>query len=239
MNDIADSLAREGSMAYGPHGRTPIPDAHIKELIDKETERRWNNRWVHTEGHRQTKLFFPTVDKNKTEKLYKASNSIYSQAIRWITGFNGLAYQNNKMYPQEYPSPLCQLCEGLIEETSSHLISECPSLYWERHYAFKTNTTIDDLSKIKMQHLFSFLENDKVKMMENISEYPLLFVEDYNNVHHEIIDEIANHETSFSSRNDDDDDQEANTPISPMPALGDPPPAKRRDRRPSDRTGIG
>ena len=76
-------------------------------------------------------------------------------------------------------------------------------------------------------------------MMENISEYPLLFVEDYNNVHHEIIDEIANHETSFSSRNDDDEDHGANTLISPMLAPGDPPPAKRRDRRPSDRTGIG
>ena len=82
MNDIADKLAREGSMAMGPHPQVPIPDSHVKELIDKETLKRWNNGWVNVDGHRQAKLFFPIVDKIKASKLYKTSKSIYSQAIR-------------------------------------------------------------------------------------------------------------------------------------------------------------
>ena len=37
MNDIADNLAKTGAESFGPLMCTPIPDAHIKELIDSET----------------------------------------------------------------------------------------------------------------------------------------------------------------------------------------------------------
>ena len=251
MNDIADNLAREGSASFGPHPQIPMPDSYVKSLIDGETERRWNAGWIHTEGHRQTKLFFPTVDKRKAAKLYKSSKSLYSQAIRWITGFNGLAYQNHKINPTEFPSPLCQLCGGWTEETSSHLITECPSLFWERLHAFQTTNELECLAKIKIPELFSFLKNQKVRMMENISEFPLLFVEDYDHVHHDILDNIADHETSLISRNDDNEDEDENNYPASRQDLQDhqdnqdhqdhqdAPPAKRRDRRPSDRTGIG
>ena len=73
-------------------------------------------------------------------------------------------------------------------------------------------------------------------MMENLSEYPLLFVEDYQNTHHEIIDNIANHETSLFSRSDTDDED---IDAAAMSETGRSPPAKRRDRRPSERSGIG
>ena len=88
-------------------------------------------------------------------------------------------------------------------------------------------------------------------MMENISEFPLLFVEDYDHVHHDILDNIADHETSLISRNDDNEDEDENNYPASRQDLQDhqdnqdhqdhqdAPPAKRRDRRPSDRTGIG
>ena len=243
LNDIADSLAREGSASYGPHSQIPIPDSHIKSVIDNETLKRWNAGWLHVEGHRQTKLFFPTINKNKSERLYKASKSIYSQAIRWITGFNGLAYQNHKINPVDFPSPLCQLCEGWVEETSPHLISECPSLFWERKDAFKTIHNLEDLANIKMADLISFLSNRKVQMMENIAEYPLLFVEDYKHIQHDIqynITTDSNHETSLDSRFDDGEDSAEHRPGGEHDRHEDlPPPAKRRDRRPSERTGVG
>ena len=47
MNEIADSLAREGSAAFGPHSQIPIPDSHIKTIIDNETLKRWNAGWLH------------------------------------------------------------------------------------------------------------------------------------------------------------------------------------------------
>ena len=240
MNDIADHLAKAGSESFGPHKRIPIPDAFVKELIDKETIKRWNRGWVNVEGHRQTKLFFPEVNTIKAAKLYKAPKALYSQAIRWITGFNGLAYQNNKINPGEFPSPLCQLCEEWHDETSQHLIAACPALFWERMHAFKTTREIDDLESIKIHDLFNFLKNNRVRMMENIAEYPLLFIEDYNQIH-DILDSSANHETSLLSRNNDtdtDNEDGRQPPLSQEDDLGLPP-AKRRDRRPSNREGIG
>ena len=240
MNDIADKLAKTGSESFGPHKRIPIPDAFVKELIDKETIKRWNRGWVNVEGHRQTKLFFPEVNTIKAAKLYKAPKALYSQAIRWITGFNGLAYQNNKINPGEFPSPQCQLCEEWYDETSQHLIAACPALFWERMHAFKPTRDIDDLQSIKIQELFNFLKNNRVRMMENIAEYPLLFIEDYNQIH-DILDSSANHETSLHSRNNDTDtvnEDGRQPPLSQEDDLGLPP-AKRRDRRPSNREGIG
>ena len=136
-------------------------------------------------------------------RLYHTSKAPYSQAVRWITGFNGLAYQNNKINPIDFPSPNRQLCDQLIKETSSHLIGSCPSLLWERLEAFKTVHFLESFEEIKIIQLLHFLGYNRVKMMQNISEYPLLFVEDYENVHHNILDIMANHETSLPSRNDD------------------------------------
>ena len=103
--------------------------------------------------------------------------------------------------------------------------------------AFKTIHEIDEneLRHITIAQLMKFLGNNKVAVMENIAEYPLLFAEDYqNNQVHELIDNIANHETSLSSR--DESGAEDGEP------LRDPtttPPPKRRDRRTSaERTGV-
>ena len=108
--------------------------------------------------------------------LYSYSKARYSQAIRWITGFNGLAYQSHKIIPNEFPSSNCQLCGLLVDETSSHLISTCPSLLWEQMGAFQTIYELESLDNIKIKQLMAFLNNTRVKMMENIHEYPLLFV---------------------------------------------------------------
>ena len=236
LNDIADKLARDGSASAGPHTRVPMPDANIKELIDNETIKRWNLGWINQEGHRQTKLFFPEVNLNKAKLLYKYSKSKFSQAVRWITGFNGLAYQNNKINPNEFPNPNCQLCEQLIDETSAHLIAQCPILFWERMDAFKTVDEIEEeqLKYIKIPQLIKFLGNNKVAVMENISEYPLLFIDDYNNQQvHEIIDQIANHETSLSSRDESGTEENSTADTTSTP------PPKRRDRRTStERSGV-
>ena len=65
-------------------------------------------------------------------------------------------------------------------------------------------------------------------MMENIHEYPLLFVEDYDNVHHEIIDIIANHEASLCSRDDCDEDEEDE--VEERDADEDQPPPPQEER---------
>ena len=86
------------------------------------------------------------------------------------------------------------MCEQLIEETSAHLITECPALLWERRDAFKVTHDLyeTDISVLKIPQVMKFLGNNRVMMMENLSEYPLLFIEDYeNDANHLLIDGIA------------------------------------------------
>ena len=123
LNEIADELAKTGAEANGPQRKIEITDAQIKSIIDTDTEKAWNREWVNCEGHRQTKLFFPKVNKAKAIALYNNSKSVYSQLVRWITGFNGLSYHNNKINPAEYPDPTCHICEEGVDETSAHLMA--------------------------------------------------------------------------------------------------------------------
>ena len=51
----------------------------------------------------------------------------------------------------------------------------------------------------------TFLGNNRIAVMENIAEYPLLFVDDYNDNQNAIIDVINNHETSLSLQDDGGD----------------------------------
>ena len=81
MNDIADNLARESSASFGPHPQIPIPNSYVKSLIDAETERRWNAGWIHTEGHRQMKLFFPLSIKAKQKNCTKLPNPYMAKPL--------------------------------------------------------------------------------------------------------------------------------------------------------------
>ena len=65
-----------------------------------------------------------------------------------------------------------------------------------------------DLEKLKIYELTRFLKEKRVQLLENIAEYPLLFVEDYNNQQNAIIDTINNHETSLPLQDGDDEDAE-------------------------------
>ena len=212
LNDIADQLAKDGASSLGPINRIPMPDAHVKSLIDEETQLKWNRGWVNCDGHRQTKLFFPVVDKRRIEHLYNISKSIYSQAVRWITGFNGLAYHNNKVDPSETPEPYCRLCETGALETSAHLITNCPVLHEERVNAFQIRYDLEegDLNRIKMKALSNFLKQRRVQIIENINEFPLLFIEDYKTINHDLIEAIATQSASnLYSRYTDEDSEES------------------------------
>ena len=103
--------------------------------------------------------------------------------VRFITGQNGLNYYNNKINPIEFESTICKLCEE-EEETAEHILTECVVMNLTRYKAFGYWKDID-LEQIKPEQLHKFLKSDALKNIENISENPLLFLKDYDNVTHE------------------------------------------------------
>ena len=176
----ADELAKAGAtLVNGPEFNLPAPIGYNKQLIEDEVQRRWKIEWMNVEGHRQTKMFFPYPDKKRALQLYNTNKGTFSQAVRWITGHNGLRYHNHKINPGQFDDPTCGSCGLLVDETAQHVLSECPQFVYERMHAFQIYEDVD-LSKIDMRQLISFLKNKKCLRLESISEFPLLFVEDYN-----------------------------------------------------------
>ncbi len=73
---------------------------------------------------RHTKQWFPTICKKITFKLLWKGRKEFSEAVQLITGRNFL--QRHKVIVQEDVDPLCRRC-GEDEETSHHVVAECPA----------------------------------------------------------------------------------------------------------------
>ena len=120
------------------------------------------------------------IDLSKSNKLFCTDKCTYSASVRLITGFNGLNYCNNLLQPQDFPDSTCRYCHYLTE-TSEHIISDCPAFWQERADCFNTFNEVD-LSQVKPKELHSFVQTKRFTLLENMSEYKLLFFSDYDKI---------------------------------------------------------
>ncbi len=125
-NERADVLAKEGALdPLREAAQIPkLPPSVIKSLHRDGLERRWNEHWQSRTDCRQTKQWFPSICKNISFKLLRKGRKEFSEAVQLITGHNFL--QRHKVIVQEDDDPLCRSC-GEDEETSHHVIAECPA----------------------------------------------------------------------------------------------------------------
>ena len=72
----------------------------------------------------QTKQKFPTIFKRISFELLQKGRKEFSEAVQLITGHNFL--QRHKVIVQKDIDPLCRSC-GEDEETSHHVVAECPA----------------------------------------------------------------------------------------------------------------
>ena len=213
-NEAADQLAKEGAtQVHGPHATSKIPHSYVKLIVNKYIITKWNEEWQNATTGNRTKQFFPKIDLAKSKRLYNTTKDIFSMAVRFITGQNGLNYYNNKINPTEFESSLCKLCEE-EDETAEHILTECVVMNLTRFKTFGHWKDIE-LDKIKPEQLHKFLKSDSLKHIENISENPLLFLKDYDNVTHEhpIHNKRAFH--LFYMPDDIDDDDAEDGPSDP------------------------
>ena len=94
-NEIADRLAKTGTkLATKTHigpGRSTINN-HITQYMYGK----WNERWINTPGHRQTKLFLPTtLNRGLGKKARELSRTDTGILVRHITGHAFLRRHND------------------------------------------------------------------------------------------------------------------------------------------------
>jgi hypothetical protein len=130
-NLIATALATEGSMTdpTDPEPTAPVTKGQLSKVVDEEVLQRWNRRWQNLTTARQSRELWPSVDKLKSLLLVRLNRQEYGEILRLLTGHN---YLNRHSYLlQEAESARCRLCHD-AEETSHHLLCECPALNDER-----------------------------------------------------------------------------------------------------------
>ena len=129
-NERADLLAKRGANSNsGTSQDVPTAHANLSRAVKDYFYKKWQVLWDEHKECRQTKIWFPTIDTGKSNKLLKLSRADLGLHIQFLSGHNRL--KRHMSLQDKSISPLCRLCkEG--EETSFHIYAECPVLQQQR-----------------------------------------------------------------------------------------------------------
>lgn len=126
-NEEADELAKAGAMDVLLMAADP--PAKPKTLMRTEYWERavtmWSQIWSERVDCRQTKQWMPQIDKNLSFQVIDLDRKVFSKVVQLITGHNYMRRHSSLI--GDYPEAECRLCEE-EEETSFHVVAECPAL---------------------------------------------------------------------------------------------------------------
>ena len=138
-NERADNLAKIGASnldgEHGPEPFIPVPNAVFNNFFKDRVTEMWSKQWLERIDCRQTKMFFPTPNKSVSARLVGQDRKTYSEVVQLITGHNYLNRHKNVIDRQDIPE--CRLCLE-DEESSWHVVAECPALAEPRRQVFGT-----------------------------------------------------------------------------------------------------
>jgi ribonuclease HI len=126
-NERADVLAKEGTNAGtmvavdGP----ARPGTYLKSRLKARFEELWKGVWNRRTDCRQTKQWLTTPSKKTSYSLLKLGRRQFSKMVQLITGHNFMNRHQAVLGLTD--DPICRLCLE-EEETSLHVVAECPAL---------------------------------------------------------------------------------------------------------------
>ncbi len=137
-NERADELARYGSTDRSllSTDLPAIPLSEIKTSLQSKFNELWTAEWQKRLDCRQTKQWFSTVNKSLSHSVLRTNRRIYSMLVQLITGHNFMRRHSELM--DKSVSKECRLCLE-EEETSFHIVAECPVLARTRLMVFGTH----------------------------------------------------------------------------------------------------
>jgi len=124
-NELADQLAKAGTEqpVIGPEPMLPLGRQRIRLLLRQSVESRWQKRWDDRMDCRQSKEFWPSIDRPRAMNVVRMSKEDYSLFIQYATGHTWLNRHSELL--GETDSERCRGCEE-ASETPLHLLIECP-----------------------------------------------------------------------------------------------------------------
>ena len=127
-NELADHLARLGSCmhVHTVEPEAPVPVSTVRQEIEDHFRAEWQTRWNETTTCRQTKIFFPSVNRRKIKKLKNCNRRELNLLTQACTG-HALVAHHVRQWVEELEDE-CEMCLE-AEETTAHLFFECPALW--------------------------------------------------------------------------------------------------------------
>ena len=193
-NEEADKLAREASL--GVIKQAGIPKSHVKSVIRFNMIKKWQKEWddvqYSQQKHRQSRFVWPKIDLARSRALTFTSKMVYSQVLRWCSGFTGLRHTNWRQGQDS--DNICRLCEQ-DQEDVVHVLARCPKLGWLRRQTFGEFFYDEEHTFVwTSKNMLGFLRSPVIRAMENCDDEGLIIIfyeefEKYKNII-EMIEEV-------------------------------------------------
>ena len=187
-NDRADLMARRGRdrLEHPAPDAPKIAKAIVKSELDKAAKRLWKVMWNMDPTCRQTKDWFPHGPRpGFAFEILRLPRPICSQIVHFVTGHNFLRRHqaiidaenlrrleqfeglgdDEEFHEAMDPIVTCSLC-GQDEESSYHIMTECPILVNIRIGVFGKEEILPPYDNIPVYKLVSYLKDVKMKSLE-------------------------------------------------------------------------
>ena len=158
-NETADSLAKKGStLGVGPVNDIPVPLVNLKNNIKDHFKKKWTKAWKEYKHGRQTKQWFPQPNMQLSKSMLLLDKKQLSRMVQFFTGHNNLMkHRHNR---NDELDPTCRLCLE-DDESSFHLIAECPALIDLRWNIFH-QPTLFNTPNWSLQQVIRFLRESSI-----------------------------------------------------------------------------
>ena len=171
-NELADQLAKSGTVNTDNKVKTPAPLSWAKFKIAQMIGKNWKDRWTSTNEARQTKMWLSSYDRKISKFLLSLGRRDLGHAIQLLTGHNRL--NRHESLIDFTISPLCRKCQ-IEDETSWHFIGNCPYLISERREVFH-QPFLDDPLNWSIYQVVKFMRKCKFQTIWNTREASQAFL---------------------------------------------------------------
>ena len=164
-NELADQLAKDGAMGLGtgPYIQVPLSKTVARTEVFNSISDLWNKRWQAEKSCRQTKIFFPEINRSKSAKIKSSNRTTLSRLVRGITGHD--FRRRHEGLIEGVSRGNCRFCEE-EEESSDHIINHCPRLTVLRSDTFGTLRGFPVTPNWQPEQLAAFLSDPTISGME-------------------------------------------------------------------------
>jgi hypothetical protein len=141
----------------------------IKRELKDNMESEWTRRWQSSTDFRQTKVWYPAPDMQKSEQLMKHTRPTVGRRARILSGFPFFQKQSDIIAQSRNP-PLGDVsCRhfGEDDKTPIHIICDCGHFVQHRLDTIGVHQMPEDKPEWDMTSMFHFLRKEEIILMED------------------------------------------------------------------------